>query len=238
MTGLFLVPLMALGAVAACPDGDCACNCPCEVRVEATGEIATKPDHAVVRLGVRTEGQTAAEAFEVNNTGMAATQAALEALGVEKKYIKTVRFRLEPIYTRATREAPPVLQGYGALHELSVKVMDVDRLGLVLDASVGAGSVYIMGINFGVENADELMAQARVEAIKAAEAKACLLAETAGAKLGQVKLIAEQGQPRGGMDIRMMMAGGGAPVAPGETNVSVSVVVIYRLDCGCHVVEP
>ena len=98
---------------------------------------------------------------------------------------------------------------------------------------MSAGANSIGGISFDIEKPDELQNEARKAAMADAIAKAKLYVEAAGAELGPVMTIAEQGgyMPRSMAAAPMMEATAAKPVPiePGTQNVDIEVQVTWEL---------
>ena len=115
-------------------------------------------------------------------------------------------------------------------NQLTVKIHDIGRLPALLDRAIAAGANEMSGIEFVVSGQSKLLDQARDEAIADAHRKAALYAKAAGAKLGRVVAITEEGAPTPPRRFAAMRAGAGAvPVAPGEQTLRAAVTVSYEL---------
>jgi uncharacterized protein YggE len=116
---------------------------------------------------------------------------------------------------------------------VNVTVRDVNTLGDVLDKAVAAGANNIYGISFSVDDTTKLQADARAKAVADAKSRAESLAKLAGVTLGDVVSVSEvigssvpmYDAPRAAMG----MGGGGAPVQPGEMEVSMSIQVTFAI---------
>ena len=101
--------------------------------LSAYGEARIAPDMATITLGVDTSAPTAAAAMRDNAQRMAQVVAALKSAGVESRDLQTSNLNLSPQY--ANEEGRPArLTGYQASNQLTVRVMDLTRLGPVADA--------------------------------------------------------------------------------------------------------
>jgi len=92
----------------------------------------------------------------------------------------------------------------------------------------GAGANEMSGIEFVVSEQSKLLDQARDDAIADAHRKAELYARAAGAKLGRVVSITEEGSSPPPRPMQAMRAGA-VPVAPGEQTLRAVVTVSYEL---------
>jgi hypothetical protein len=203
------------------------------ITVTGAGQVSAAPDMAQVSAGVVTESPRAAEAVKATSAAMQRVLAALDAVGIEKKYVQTHRFDVSPVYADgSSRGGRPSIAGYRATNQVQVEVRGVDKVGAVLDALVGAGANELGGISFGFAEPAPLLDDARRKAIADARRKAELYAREAGVALGRVLDIDETGAGGGPVPVaygRMMAESVSAPVAPGQLDLSASVTVTFAI---------
>ncbi len=198
------------------------------VTVTGQATIAVAPDSAVIRIGVTSQGKTAREASNLNAKQMTAVMNAIKAGGIAERDIQTSRLSLQPQYDPKGGTAR--LLGFRVTNQLTVKIRDIGRLPALLDRAIAAGANEMSGIEFVVSGQSKLLDQARGEAVADAHRKAALYAKAAGAKLGRVVAITEEGAPSPPRPFAAMRAGAGAvPVAPGEQTLRAVVTVSYEL---------
>ncbi|HZD18099.1 MAG TPA: SIMPL domain-containing protein [Actinomycetota bacterium] len=200
------------------------------ISVSGSATVNTRPDEAVVDVGVRSEAQDGATAMEDNATKMAAVLKAVGAAGVQKQDVQTARVSLERrTLDRGTARERTV---FVARNTIEVTIADLDATGSVIDAAVGAGAGEVRNVRFQVSNPTEVRRQALEEAVRAARAKADAMAAAAGARVTDVISIAEQGSgyPEAAYDQRLAAIPGAfttTPILPTrdiQTRVTVSVV--------------
>ena len=203
--------------------------------ISVTGEasISVPPDLALLDAGVASDGKTAREASEANNTAMAKVLAALKTAGIEDKDFQTSRLSLQPQYV-PNRTGPSAITGYRASNRVTVKLHDVGKVASVVDALIGAGANDIGNVNFTVSKASELLDQAREKALADARRKAEIYAKAAGVSLGAPLAIAEEGAPTPMFREKMMPAarmamGAPTPIAQGEETLSVTVAASWSI---------
>src|SRR5579885_1316902 len=197
------------------------------VTVTGQASVAAAPDSASIRIGVTTRGKTAREASEANARKMTAVTAAIKTEGVTERDMQTSRLSLQPQYDSG-KDGATRLVGFQATNQLTVKTRDIGRLPDFLDHAVAAGANEMSGIEFEVSNQSKLLDKARAEAVEDAHRKAELYAQAAGAKLGRVAAITEEGAsapPHPGGVLRAAAV----PIAPGEQTLRVVVSVSYEL---------
>jgi uncharacterized protein YggE len=197
------------------------------VTVSGEATVTVPPDTAVIRIGVSSLEKTAREAGETNAKQMTAVLAAVKASGIAERDIQTSRVSLQPQYD-PNKAGTARLTGFQANNQVTIRIRDIDNLPTVLDRAIAAGANEMSGIEFVVSEQSKLLDQARDDAIADARRKAELYARAAGAKLGQVVSISEEGtapQPRP----MQAMRAGAVPIAPGEQTLRAIVSVSYEL---------
>src|SRR5262249_27364054 len=185
------------------------------------------PDAAVIRLGVSSQDKTAREASESNAKQMTAVLAAIKDSGIADRDVQTSRLSLQPQYD-PNKAGPPRLTGFQASNQVTVKIRDIDRLPGLVDRAIAAGANEMSGIEFVVSEQSKLLDHARDDAIADAHRKAELYAKAAGAKLGRVVAISEEGSTPPPRPMQAMRAAA-VPVAPGEQTLRAVVTVSYDL---------
>jgi uncharacterized protein YggE len=203
-----------------------------EKLVTVTGQATVRvaPDTAVIRIGVTSHGKTAREASETNAKQITTVMNAIKNSGIDARDIQTSRLSLQPQYD-PNKAGPARLLGFQVTNQLTVTIHDITRLPALLDRAIASGANEMSGIEFEVSGQSKLLDQARDEAIADAHRKAALYAHAAGAKLGRVMAITEEGAPAPPRPFAAMRAGAGAvPVAPGEQTLRAVVTVSYALE--------
>lgn len=202
-----------------------------QVTVVGHGEVKVSPDTAIISIGVETEGKTAKEALNANNTQAADIQKKLTELKIDAKDIQTSGFNVYPNYGTDGRQ----ITGYRVNNTVTVKIRDLTKVSGLLDQVVQAGANSIYGISFTVDNPRTILDQARTQAMQDAKARADLLAKAAGASVGDVQIITEN---VGSTPIPMVEyarqavaadQANSVPVQAGEQTVGIDVQVTYAL---------
>ena len=231
-----LLALAALG-LSAC-SGAAVNTTPAEVRtinVNGSGSVTLAPDMAEVSIGVQTQGENADEASAENTEIANAIMAALQELEIAETDIQTSNFS---VYPRQRYDDDNQLQSvtYIVNNSVLVTVHDLDKLGDVLNAAIGAGANTINGVSFDVSDRESAIAQALEAAMQNAAGRADVLAQAANAEIVQVQsvntYIGGGGvQRQYEMAVAEDMAGGSSvPVSPGEMVIQVEVNVVYEIN--------
>lgn len=200
--------------------------------VSAQAQASRAPDIATVSAGVVTQAADGNGAMRQNAELMNKVLAALKAAGVAEKDVQTSGIHLQPQYRYAENQ-PPAITGYQASNTVNVKLRDVSKMGKVLDALVASGSNQINGPSFGIDEPEPLYDQARLDALKLAQARAETYAKALGLRVRRIVSIGEGGgavpMPMPRMAMMKAEAFDSTPVAAGESSVSVSLDVVFEL---------
>ena len=200
--------------------------------VSAQAQASRAPDIATVSAGVVTQAADGNGAMRQNAELMNKVLAALKAAGVAEKDVQTSGIHLQPQYRYAENQ-PPAITGYQASNTVNVKLRDVSKMGRVLDALVASGSNQINGPSFGIDKPEPLYDQARLDALKLAQARAETYAKALGLRVRRIVSIGEGGgavpMPMPRMAMMKAEAFDSTPVAAGESSVSVSLDVVFEL---------
>lgn len=204
--------------------------------VTGTGEASARPDIAVISAGVVVQSGTASAALADNSRAMEAVLQQLRTSGLADADVQTSQFSVTPLYEQQPPEreitAPPRIIGYQVSNRVTARVRDIDRLGAVLDALVGAGATNLDGPWFDIADPEQVLGAARDAAVADALARARRYAAAAGARLGEIISIEEAGAfvppPRPMMRAEAMAAD--VPIAPGQTELSASVTITFAIE--------
>jgi uncharacterized protein YggE len=199
------------------------------ISVTGEGQVSATPDTAIVRAGVSIQAKTAQAASDADNKAMAAVLDALKQDGIAAKDIQTSQFDIHPVYQR--HDNVNRVAGFQVMHQVSVTVREIGKLGDVLDRMIAAGANQVSGIQFIVSNSSRLIDKARIEAVQDARRKAETLAKAAGVGIGRAIMISEEGvgAPRPVMFRAAAARAAPTPVAIGEETLRVNVSVTFEL---------
>jgi hypothetical protein len=203
--------------------------------VTAQGETRRTPDIATISAGVVTQAADAATAMRENAARMDRVVASLKRAGVADRDVRTANISLSPQYRYANNE-PPVITGYQASNNVTVRFRDIAKSGTVLDTLVATGANQINGPDLGLDNPAAALDEARVDAVAKARARAELYAKAAGLRVKRILSISESAfeMPRPmPVMLRSMDAAESAPsskILPGEQSLNVNLAVRFELE--------
>ena len=218
-------PATALAQAAPASDGTL-------LSVSSRAEARKAPDIATFSAGVVTQAADGNAALRQNAEQMNRVLAAIKAAGVADKDVQTSGISLNPQY-RYEENQPPRITGYQASNTVNVKLREVAKMGKVLDALVASGANQVNGPSFGIDDPEPMYDRARLDALKAARARAETYAGALGVRVRRIVSISEGGAAMPSPMPRMAMmkaeAYDSTPVAAGESSVSVNLDVVFEL---------
>ena len=200
--------------------------------IVAIGEVTRVPDVARISAGVSTQAPSATEAIRLNAARMNAVRDALRRAGIADRDIQTSNLSLQPQYRYAENQ-PPVLTGYQAANEVSIRFREIAQTGRILDALVAQGANQISGPMLEIDRPESALDEARIAALASARARAELYARALGMQVRRILWVSESGMagppmPRP-MAVLRAQAGQVANIDPGEQRLSVALTVSFEL---------
>ncbi|RJO61522.1 MAG: DUF541 domain-containing protein [Dehalococcoidia bacterium] len=204
--------------------------------VTGVGKVTMTPDLAVVSLGVQAQASTVANAQQQAAKAMADVIAALKGNGVADKDIATQYYNITPVYSYDRDTGKQVLEGYSVSNTVTVKIRTVGNAGVVIDAVAAAGGDYtrINSIALTVDKPEVYNEQARENAMNDAANRAKQLAKLSGVKLGKATYINESLNSSSrtiyfDSGIKAAPSVPTTPISPGETEITLTVQVVYSI---------
>ncbi len=199
------------------------------IQTSGVADVQVTPDRAAISLGVMTRAVNVAQATAENARIQRAVIEAVRAQGIPAERIGTMGFNVTPEYRHDPRgERPPTITGYTVTNIVRVEVHQIDRVGPVIDAALGAGANNMHGLQFWSSNVDEARRRALGQAVSRARADAEAMAAAAGGRLGGLEAlqynVTPDFRPMPGVAMRMEAAMADyTPISPGEQTLTVTV---------------
>jgi uncharacterized protein YggE len=159
------------------------------VSVSGRGEVSVAPDRARLRLGVTQINADLNAAQTQVNKVVREYLAKAKSLGVKDEHISTAGMGIQPEYVWDEKLRNNKLVGYRVSRDIEIVVVKLDQLGDLVLGATAAGVNQVQAPQLESSKAKDIEHEALVKASQDAEAKAKLLAETLGAKLGPVHQI-------------------------------------------------
>lgn len=201
------------------------------ISVTGTGSVHVKSDAATINVAVVSYNRSVIEAARLNAEAVAKVRAALLEAGFSSDSITTSDYRIWQDVS--SRNGVQYRGDYRVTNSIHIATLDAGKAGTAIDVAVKNGANEFSSIQFYATNIADAMREARTLAIKNAAEAANLMAKTAGADLGRVIKIEEQGCPSYARaeSAKLMAAANdfATPITAGEQEVSVSVYCQYEL---------
>lgn len=205
-----------------------------EVVTIGEGVVRRAADRAIVMVSTETRARNPQDAQRENARKMTAVQDELTGSHVPKEAIRTLGYVVEPEYDFT--DGRRTLRGFIARNTIEVRVDNLDRLGTILDASIGAGATSAGNVRFELKDRDTAEREALRLAVVDARARAEAAAAGAGGRIERVIRIEEEGlgpgpiRPMAMTAAREMAAQApDTPVVAGDIEVRARVVLTAAL---------
>jgi uncharacterized protein YggE len=209
---------------------------PAIVTVAGTGRASRAADIAEATFVVESLRPTAAEARASAALIAAAVLDAVRGAGVADADLHTAGLDLSPTWEHDGSRM--VRTGFSVTNRIAATVRDLDGVGRVLDAGLGAGATGLDGVRFRLADEATASEEARRNAVADARLRATTIAAALGGRLGRLAAVSE-GAPVGPApmrEARMSFAAAAAdaptPVLPGAVEVAVTVSAAWELETG------
>lgn len=161
------------------------------ITISGEGTTTSRPDVALVTLGVFSEGKDVQDTQQQNTDRMNALTRALSGMGIADEDIQTSNYQIFPQYNYT--DGKQELRGYRVSQSVNVKIRDLGKVGDILAKAGELGSNEIYGVSFDIDDPSALQDEARNKAIKDAKEKADALASQLGVRVVQIIGFSEGG---------------------------------------------
>lgn len=207
---------------------------PRTITVVGEGKVSVEPDIARINIGVEVMRPSVLEASEANQEVVDSVLAALSNSGIPEEDMQTSNFSVYAERYGPNGPLPEDQINYRVTNTVNVKVRDLEAIGDVLDAAMGAGANNIYGIEFAVDDTSSYASDARAAAVEDARARAEELASLTGVTLGDVVSVSEvigtavpfQNNFRADA---IGMGGGGTSMLPGQLELTTQLQIVYTI---------
>jgi uncharacterized protein YggE len=158
------------------------------IMIQGNGKVTTNPDEAVISFGVISDGKLLKSAYKSNTEKMNLVIKAIKGMGIKSDDIQTSSYSISPTYPKDERgrQLPGKPVAFRVSQQLTIKIRDIDTVGVVIDQVVANGTNSFNGINFTSSKLEELQKEAKQKAVQDAREKAQLMADSLGVKIGRL----------------------------------------------------
>ncbi|MBB1437449.1 oxidative stress defense protein [Shewanella sp. SG41-4] len=202
------------------------------IETVGTSTIEAEADMAIINVQVSIEADSAKAAKDKADEAVSQFMQRLLKAGVDKKHIQSANLQLNPQYTYVQNE-PRKLTGYSASRQMTITVIDLNRLNELLDSALVEGINNVNNIELKSSQEANIIAQARQAAITDAQQKAQSLAKGFGEQIAgvwEVRYFPQQAnQPEMYRASMKMNADVAQTYQQGQVNISDRVEVVFRL---------
>jgi uncharacterized protein YggE len=195
--------------------------------------VVARPDRAFVTIASESRSKNSAEAQKLNAAATTAVLQRVEQAGVSKDAIRTIGYELHPEFDYPNgRQA---FRGYLARNTVEVRVDEIDRVGVVIDAAGAAGAATMTGIRFDLRNRAAVERDALRQAVADGRARAEAAAAGAGVTIDRIVRVEEESvgfePPRPVMRMAAQAAGAdvSTPVSPSTIEIQARVTVTVSI---------
>lgn len=201
-----------------------------EMTVSGNGEITVQPDYAQIQIEVRTEGDNVSSAQHENAIIMNRVIESLLNLNIRRDEMQTSAYNIFPTYDYI--DGKQVLRGYEVQNAITVKIVNINQVGTVIDTATRNGANHVSGIQFKIEHVDTYYRQALQYALIDALGKAKSMAETMHATLEPLPIeIIEETNTATPIPYKMLQLSNQqavTPIEPGLITVTATVKVKFQ----------
>lgn len=120
------------------------------ISVEGKSKFEVTPDFAELQIEVVTSSEDLTEVQRENAERMNQVISALLALNIDRNDIQTAFFNVSPRYDYV--EGKQVFRGYEVTNAITVKIEEINEVGMVIDTAIKNGANRISQLEFKLEN--------------------------------------------------------------------------------------
>ena len=190
-----------------------------EVTATGHGEVQVAPTRAAISVTTSTKSSSAAQAASENARLVALTRSALRNAGVAETDLRNVSYGVGMNYDSKGKP-----DGFIARYTIRVETSDLQNVGRIVDAALGAGANEVSSIQFFVPNTDDQRRAAMAIAVSEARRDAEAIARAAGGSLGRLISITAYGpgQPGNVLATSASLMSGMSPtyIPPGDLTIA------------------
>jgi uncharacterized protein len=196
------------------------------------GLVQAVPDRAWITITAESRAGNPRDAQRRNADAMTPVIDKLRTAGIPAEAIRTVGYDLQQEWDYVNNQRTS--RGYVARNTIEVRVDAIDRIGELLEMTVGSGATSVGGVRFDLKNRAKLERDALRLAVEDARARADAAAAGAGRSIDRVlRIDAQSGgapvpMPRVAL-LREQAASDAPPIAAGQMEIRVQVTLTSAL---------
>ncbi len=230
IVSIALTALLALVLPAAAQENDMN---PATINVRGSATVMGEPNLASVELGVELVDANLGTAFSSAAVTASAVIEAIRAAGIPEEDIQTSSVNVFPEERYDGRTGEVGERVFRVRYIITVIVRDTTLIEAVINGAVNAGANTIYNLNFGIDDASALEAEARTAAVQNARDKAQQIADALGVTLGAPLRVNEYDGQNNPMPLArgaaMMDSMATMPISTGQLGVTVQVDITFAI---------
>ncbi|RTQ95660.1 DUF541 domain-containing protein [Lysinibacillus telephonicus] len=199
------------------------------ITVIGNGQIEVQPNFAEVQIEVSTEADEVTEAQRENAVKMNQVIQSLLALNIPREDIQTAFYNVFPSYDYI--EGRQVFRGYEVTNSLTVKIRNINEVGLVIDTALRSGANRISQLEFKLDNEEIYQNQALQLAFQNANSKVQAIAVSLQLPYmpQPIEIVEESaGRPILYRTVAMTEQAVRTPIEPGIITIDAAIRVKYQ----------
>jgi uncharacterized protein len=221
---LLIVPAVASAQQNTAPE-------PPVVITSGEGLVQAVPDRAWITVTAESRAGNPRDAQRRNSEAMTPVLDKLRAAGIPADAIRTIGYDLQQEWDYVNNQRTS--RGYVARNTIEVRVDSIERVGELLEMTVGSGATSVGAVRFDLKNRARLERDALRLAVEDARARADAAAAGAGRSIDRiVRIDAQAGAPvplpRVAM-LREQSASDAPPIAAGQLEIRAQVTLTSAL---------
>ncbi|MEP2101808.1 MAG: SIMPL domain-containing protein [Parasphingorhabdus sp.] len=204
------------------------------IELSISEQVDNRPDNATFSTGVETKAPTATKALRDNSRQAKQVIDKLKSLGIAEDDIQTTGINLNADYQYDRASETNRFVGYRVSNQVQVKIRNIDKLGMILDALVSSdGATNLSGPYFSIDDDSAIKQLARQRGLANGKKQAESYAKALGYTGVRVLSIAEgiSNNAPGPMPASRMMAmqDESVPIAPGQVGTTITLNISYEM---------
>lgn len=163
------------------------------ISVVGFAESKISPDKASINVEAYSENKDLNTAKKEQDEKVKKLVALAKKQGIDEDQITTRYANVQPLYDYLPNTNKPKFRAYSLSNQIEIEVLDITKVGPLMDALVAANFDRIQGVQFGLKNRRAAEDALLKQALGNARAKAGGMVEALDAKLGKPITISESG---------------------------------------------
>ena len=159
------------------------------ISVSGSAERRMQPDLAQISIGIESRHLQLETARREAGAKTIAVLRVLDEIGIAKQEIDSSAVLVQPEFAWDAKSGERRLQGYLVIRTIRLRLLEIDKLGAILERSMRAGANQIAPPQFLLREETRIRRELLTEATRDAKQNAIAVADGLGVKLGATRKI-------------------------------------------------